>query len=318
MIKGMQIENLAAKIKGQIRSSRYPSIALFADQYLYGHLETFQRYYSLRPNYMLRAVLQHGWTEDTYLADTPLYFKFRRLPILVWSLRFQAKLQAKRGGKIIGIGSPWAHNVVQNFGLAQQDKIKDKMNKSNRFTILYFPRHSYHGYPEEHSETSLISKIRIDYPEARIITSLYWLDFIDPRIRDFYESTSDAVFCPGFSGSLWNQDPTSLLGGRLTYLSQVRAKIEEADLVVSAYVGTPYWYALSIGQKVLLGEEFDRVNDNPQLKSIFDFYGKDYRVAPFTDKVWVAKQELGFDLVGLKSTKDVLLSLSSRISPAKI
>jgi len=310
----MKFKNIKSILRGQLRALRYPSISALSDQFLYGHLEILQGYYNLNGRHILRAVLQHGWTEDTALGDVLFYYKARRLPVLVWSLRYQAMQYSRKANHVIGIGSPWAHLVLKEENTLIRSETNFDRKSSRISTILYFPEHSYHGFASNLREDPFVAEIKSIYPNSRIIVSLYWLDFVDVKTRSLYESTCDLVVCPGYSGSVWNHGPDGTSGGRLSYLSEVRAWIKNSDLIISSYVGSPYWYSLSLGRPTLLVEELSGSKRNLLLEKIFRFYNISYEDSSFTERVWVSQKELGFDLVGSITTTKTLRELSFKHS----
>lgn len=282
-----------------IRSFRYPPIASFADQFLFGHREILLRTLNLEEHLIFRCELQHGWQfvpDD--LAKRDYYFRFTKIPKWLWNPRLKEQLPDRKSSLVVG--SPWAH--------FQTSQPSEELTTA-RSGVLYFPNHSYQHFKVPNNIFHDLKTIRRNFPNEEVIVSLYWLDFLDPKIYELCNREADRVVCSGFRGSLWNQGVSDTQGGRVNFLINLDKTIRQARLVVCNNFGTAFWYSLSLGMETkLLGElshldlEIYNLELNT-LKNFKEFVRDNYNGATErksnlptqTSREIIARLELGYD-----------------------
>lgn len=221
----------------------------YSDQFQYGHLEVIRHSLRMPTNVYLRGILQHGIYSSIGKKE---YSQFRRREKLfkdavffAWSEHFSS-LWEVQGGISEAIGSPWAHLVQENSG-------KSKSESGTHDVTLYFPSHSYPGWEFNPSANVLRAK---RFAEKRLVTCLYWSDFINPKVKRVFDEVSDEVVCAGYRSNAPNEIPWFPTGGRNAFLYEIYSLLEASDLVLCDMIETPFWYATSLGKRtVLLGEE---------------------------------------------------------------
>lgn len=299
-------------MKNYLRSWVYDEAILLADQFSYGHREIVLKAMGLDSSSLLLGSLPHGWGPFSPSRPYPKVFKrnFSHYPVLAWSEREYRGYLDLGHKRPIRFGSPWAHLVKQIESNESLRFLKSGVHeKENR--ILFFPSHSVPGTTVTHFNN--ISQVKKLTGIEKITVSLFWLDYVNPSIKYFYEAQGCEVICNGYKGATGFDSPWTPAGGRVLFLPRLLSRIESHDLIVVDTVSTPFWYAASLGKKVLIFGEGDnyswwhqkkredlRIENRHMLKLV----SKDFAKLPFDEVIEdnfallnSAREELGFDFV---------------------
>lgn len=118
--------------------------------------------------------------------------------------------------------------------------------ESKESKILYFPSHSFHA-SEAKIELEVLDHLK-NFGDVTV--SLYWLDFLDPRIRFEIEARNCRVVCMGYRGSNMNEVPWANDGGRVNFMNELFNQISYHDAVVVDDISTVFFYAVLLGKNV--------------------------------------------------------------------
>ena len=297
-------------IREFLRPFVYSDLIQLADQFAYGHREILLVSNKLDPTSLILASIPHGWGPDTFGYPYPkIRNRFlKEYPILAWSSRTAADW-TKRGYRLpIAVGSPWAHfvnSVHKNYKVG----IKTKEEVIN--SILFLPTHSVPGGSVKHKFEleSLLNQVQ----PAKVTVCLFWLDFINPKVRNFYSGYGCEITCVGFKGSTGFDNPWSPIGGRELFLPNLYRLFLNHNIVVVDTISTPFWYAASLGKTVYIrgygdeytwwgsGKQSELSIDNRNMLALAD---KNLANLPLDTLIPsegllrdTAKIELGFDMV---------------------
>jgi hypothetical protein len=299
-------------IKSYLRSWAYDEVTLLADQFSYGHREIALKCMGLDTSCLLLGSLPHGWGPYSVSHPYPKIIKrnFSHYPIFAWSEREYFGYLELGHRNPIKFGSPWAHLVstIESCKSSQGLEITPDKKESR---ILFFPSHSVPGSTVTHSDK--INQIKRLSGIEKVTVSLFWLDFVNPSIKHFYEAQDCEVVCNGFKGSTGFDSPWTPAGGRVLFLPTLLSRITSHDLIVVDTVSTPFWYAASLGKNVLIfgtGDKYSwwnqkemkdlQIENRQMLGLVNDHLSKlpfDQVIENDQTLVDSARQELGFEFV---------------------
>lgn len=248
---------MLGRVKSLIRPFLYSPEVTLSEQFAYGHREIYQRFIGFDPKKIILAELQHGWAPDSSLliqgenSNRLRNRRLRRYPLLVWSRELAQEINCPKNKSVHALASPWSL-LVRNY-----ENLKSKGAAPNYFEVpksaLYFPTHSFPGV-----EASLDSKkIEIalkSHNFSSITTSLYWVDFIDPKIRELYQRFS-RVTCMGLRAPAASEVPWSNIGGRVNFLYQLHRTISEHQYIICEDLSTAAMAALTLGKEVFITKD---------------------------------------------------------------
>lgn len=242
----------------------YPEEILLSEQFNFGNREVLIVCNELNKASLFLSSVQHGWYPENETRPIPVIkSKFgRQYPYLTWGTRFRDLLKDDGYTKVFAIGAPWSHLLKKQMIDPRSIKVPGEVNKR----LLFFPRHSAPGITIEHN-------IKLDYVAkvtgaSEITVCLFWLDFIDPAIRNFYEKYGCKLVCVGYRGSSGFETPWAPIGGRTLFLPRILELIEAHDLVAVDEVSTSFWYALSLRKRVIITSDLEN----------FDWWGEGGKV----------------------------------------
>lgn len=236
---------------------RSPRTILY-EQYAYGHLEIYLRFFDLRPNSYLLAELQHGWALDrTWLHQNKPILRarnkrLRQYPLLLWSGSLADGFRNDGQSNVFAIASPWRVLVEAFASKVKSGDLVDYVEKKD--SILYFPSHSFPGIDGDALNPELRDIIESSGFKS-VTTCLYWTDFLDPRTRAFYEMVSE-VTCLGFRSPSANEAPWHDIGGRVNFLYKLHKLLSESELIVCDEISTAAMAALVLGKRVFICRDF--------------------------------------------------------------
>lgn len=300
-------------LKRKVSPWVYSEEIQLSEQFAYGHREVLLASNKLDPSGLFLASIPHGWGPDVPGRPYPKVFKrsLSEYPILAWSSRTSADLKA-RGYKFpIPTGSPWAH-LLSSLGLNSiKESSSSKATDSN--SSLYFPSHSIPG--GEHYHNFNLKRVLSDISPTNLTVCLFWLDFINPRVRNYYSQFNCELVCVGYKGSTGFDIPWAPVGGREMFLPNLLELMERHDTIILETVSTPFWYATSLKKNIYLADlsvtatwwgeskSIDLSINNRELLELVDAeLGKIgmNELIPTTDLLYErAKSELGFEHVDM-------------------
>ena len=286
-------------LKSLLRTLYYPREILLSEQWAYGHMEIYRRFFGFEPNTILLAELQHGWVanpESIPQNDFSIRLRNRRLskyPLLVWSRKIEKALNHPIERNVYAVCSPWSLLITEYERLRARGLAPSYFESPG--SALYFPGHSFPGFDFEFdvkkTETMLKSQ-----KFSSITTSLYWLDFINPNVREQFSRFSKLT-CMGLRSPAATETPWHDVGGRVNFLYQLHKAISEHQVIVCEEFSTAAMAALTLGKKVFICEDkvqyelVHRSERNPILTSDNSLVLRNYGIKKSTS-------ELGYDLSG--------------------
>ena len=311
------------RIKSLGRPFLYPPEVALSEQFAYGHREIYQRFIGFDPNQIIFAELEHGWSSDTSWLQSNSSNRLRnrrlkRYPLLVWSRELARELNYPKHKSVYALASPW-FLLLSNY-----ENLKSTGMAPNYFevprSVLYFPAHSFPGV-EAFLHSKNIENIYKSQDFASITTSLYWIDFINPTIRELYEPFS-RVTCMGIRAPAATEVPWSNTGGRVNFLYQLHKAISEHQYIICEDFSTAAMAALTLGKQVFMTKDkvhlelIHRSQKNQFLaldvSKIISKYelnkaeqGLGYNLSDNSGLLELAKRGFGFD-ISIEETRMVL------------
>lgn len=259
----MLVKNLTTQIQRILkRVDRELSgpLALYSEQFLYGHREIFIHYGGFSYDTIFEASIEHGWALDSGYGMRRLNLK-RNLH-LSWSSDRIERSQI-RSSKTIAVGAPFIYAAK----LMESAQSKNDFNKPVlKRDILFFPVHgNEHGNQNVADQIELFTNL---YPPERAVVCLYWVEFVDFNIRNFYLSRGFEVECVGFSGQMENTGlgyssrilAGSLIGGRPLFIPNTIALLNRFNKIVSGRLGTICLYAAFLGKELEILHGYEKSN----------------------------------------------------------
>lgn len=217
-------------------------IVEFSEQFLYGHREILIDYANLPKDALIKGSVEHGWALDSgngirkLSGGRNLYLSWSRDRIA------RSKIKSKR---TVAVGAPFAYLV---------EKMSTQLETTPVFPerIMYFPLHG-NEYSQQNAESQIeIFKSRFNPRGASVC--LYWVEFVNPRIRGLYESAGFDVVCAGFSGQMEHTGlgysarrlAGSPIGGRPSFLINTLKYLSNYGKLVMGGLGSICFYAAYI------------------------------------------------------------------------
>ena len=229
----------------------YPAEIQLAEQFNYGHREVLISTNGLSSSTLILASVVHGWGQEfNKLGIKKIRSRsLRQYPILTWSERTKLAIEGNGHREVESIGSPWAH-LLKSIGIdpVTRFEIRTRPQRENR--LLFFPSHSIPGGNVEHRVN--LDQIVAAVDVSQVTVCLFWLDFIDPAVRDYYKKFNCEVVCVGYRGSSGFETPWAPIGGRVTFLPQLFELIDSHSIIAVDSISTPFWYALTLNKSVML------------------------------------------------------------------
>jgi len=233
----------------QFGSYFYPSEILLSEQFNFGNRDTIMAGNNLPEDLFFLASLQHGWM-FTRTGTPPVKNRFlRNYPVLVWSKRIADELAVSGNKNSIVSGAAWSHLLRA----CKIDPRSINLPKNESRKLLYFPNHSMPGVlaSTEVDLDSLASK----YSATEVTVCLFWMDFVNPDVQEYYSKFACRIVCVGFRGSSGFENPWAPIGGRSLFTCNLLALIHSHDIIGFASIMSPFWYSLSLRKRVFLGQD---------------------------------------------------------------
>jgi len=170
----------------------------------YGHAHILARWCGLDENNPppVDGVLQHGWTfvHGFGAAHRPPAGR----PKLVWAD------VSRRRGEAIG----WKDYLVTGSPFAYLNQMEQDKGIERRGT-LWYPFHGTADFEQvEGDHAALVREIRATEDED-ITVCLYYVEYEQPKIRQYYEDAGFRVISHGHRGTLWKGTEPRFLYGQL-------------------------------------------------------------------------------------------------------
>jgi hypothetical protein len=260
-------------LKSTVRSFAYSPLQILNEQFAYGHREIYLRFLELDSDSFFLAEIQHGWSDRANLlaqsqSSLRARNKFgRRYPLLVWSDSLAEQFKQLGQSNVYPVQSPWS--LITK---AYEQKLKSGEMlpvEEEPKSILYFPTHSYPGMSANVENIHFMNLMK-ERDDNSITTCLYWLDFINPRVREFYEKFSK-VTCLGFRSASASELPWHDSGGRVNFLYRLNALLRRHSVIVCDELSTAAAAAISIGKNTFIFEDETRFyGDIDSIKFVVD------------------------------------------------
>lgn len=195
----------------------------------YGHAHAFAEYCGLDSAAPppIRGVIQHGWTFVHGLGyghyNDPSFTK------LVWSEI------SRRRGQVIG----WRDFVVTGAPFAYLDRVRPREDVERTGTIWY-PFHGTKDYETvSGAHDELVREIQRT-EDGPVTVCLYYVEYDDPTIRQYYRDAGFRVICHGRRGAQWK-------GADRYFLARQLAELRRHRRVCSNRLTTAVMYGAAIG-----------------------------------------------------------------------
>lgn len=235
-----------------IRPYLHSEPALLHEQFMYGHKETLFKIHKFPQNKYIRAQLQHGWIHHLNTRHTRANIvrdkKGKPFPLLVWSERIakEYKLAGVRDVRVVG--APAAHYISSSTPKRFDNQSISKENevKQDKLKIIYFPSHSFHG-AEAQIDLTILDELR-NFGEVTV--SLYWMDFLDPRLRTNIGHRDCKIVCFGYRGASAIEAPWSNVGGRENFLIHLIESLKRYDAIIVDDISSVFLYAIILDKKI--------------------------------------------------------------------
>ena len=251
----------------------------------YGHVRILGRHagvWDQGPSPRIWGYLQHGWNvHNGFGAHTPIA---SGMPRLVWSevVRRRGWAAGETGYEVIG--SPWAY-------LTQLEPDIGRVPDEERTGTIFFPFHAFEKQAVFGDHDRLADEIRAT-ETGPVTISLYWLEFKNREIRQWYEDRGFRVITFGYRGDRARPCRTNFLRDQLEELRRHRR-------VASNRLSTAIMYGASVGCEVgVYGNPMTIEDDHPVyggLERIRELWPEMHAAAvPKAVSAAIANEELGF------------------------
>ena len=234
----------------------------FYEQFMYGHREILLAYArnadsSPSTRAILSAGLQHGWAGDANIWRV----RHRNLtpaPRYVWEKRFENDLP--KSTKNIAIGAPWLY-LLNLLGIEKGIEYRLK-NCSEKKEFLIFPGHNMWNtnkpLTDQANEFYEITKGK------SATVCLYWIDFLQPRIRRAYEELGFKIECVGFLGNPTHSIQSNI--GRSEFLLELVELMLNHETILADEFSSGVLYGASIGLKIMFIDDY-RTKEHDEILS---------------------------------------------------
>lgn len=233
-------------MKSQLRSFLKSPQVLLSEQFAYGMREVLLLTHREDPTSIISAKLVHGEVGYKDASKWPSVWEspFRRYPILSWSTVQKKQLESLGfKEKIFAVGAPYLHLLKY---INENPNLKWPSFFDN--SLLYFPSHSHPGYSINSDE---MVEDQINFHDFNKVTvCLFWLDFINPIIRERYLRLGVNVTCAGYKGNTSIETPWADDGGRTGHLLTLASLISKHEYIATDMVSVTLLYAAAQGKKV--------------------------------------------------------------------
>jgi hypothetical protein len=241
----------------------------FYEQFMYGHREILLAYarsanQSLPPNSIISAGLQHGWAGDANI------WRVRNKNLTpatryVWEKRFEIGLP--KSTRNIAIGAPWLY-LLDILGIEKGSEYVLK-NSSGKKEFLIFPGHNMWN-----TNKPLTDQASAFYEITKgksATVCLYWIDYLQPRIRKAYEDLGFKLECVGYLGNPTSSPQSNI--GRSNFLLELATLMLNHKTIVADDFSSGVLYGATLGLEVMfMDDERTRGHDEKLSKDRDDSY----------------------------------------------
>jgi hypothetical protein len=218
---------------------------------MYGHREILlasarSANQSLPTNSIIRAGLQHGWAGDANIWRV----RNRNLtpaPRYVWEKRFEIGLPKSTRNK--AIGAPWLY-LLELLGIEKGVEYK-LGSSSEKKQYLIFPGHNMWNTSKPLTDQAS-AFYEITKGESATVC-LYWIDFLQPRVRKAYEDLGFKLECVGFLGSPASSIENNV--GRSDFLLELVKLMLNHRTIVADEFSSGVLYGATLGLEVMFMDD---------------------------------------------------------------
>jgi hypothetical protein len=219
----------------------------FEEQFRYGHREILLNYslrfnQTLQYNSILDGSIDHGWAPHENI------WRIRRRNLkfanrYVWN---EKRLENySKNGKAVAVGAPWLY-MLSDLGITKTNVSNKLPKKDNK--IVLFPGHSDLSPGNIDITTQIEIMARYIPRNAEVTVCLYWVDYLNPILREKITSMNYQVFCAGFVSLIPYQDTSH--AARPHFLLELYNLIKDAAIIITSEVATSTFYGMSLGSKI--------------------------------------------------------------------
>lgn len=250
----------------------------FSEQFRFGHREVLVLYAGVSPYLAIRGSIEHGWSPFGPSVGIPRIGRGRYLN-LAWSSK--AMEGKSLPATVVAIGAPflYLHKLVT------QQSVKGFSQRKRKY--LYLPPHGTEdASPLSQDQLQSIQEL-VDPKDVTV--QLYWTEYLNSRVRRFYEEKGFSVDSAGFCGMSANEGlgvstrarAMSDVGGRHLFLLNVLSNLASHDHVFAGHLSTSALYAGYMRKPItLLGDWYShgttyRFKKNPEVAAsqpYWDYY----------------------------------------------
>ena len=262
-------------------------LAVFSEQFLYGHREILCSYAGLDAKAMFKGSIEHGWALNSGLG-IPRFAGGRYLYLSWCKERLIRSGNSDLNSTSVGAPFIYALKSVQEVLLSATIE-KTKSRREN----IFFPVHG-----TEHVQQNASSQIQLfkeRYNPLDSAVCLYWIEFINPEIYNLYKAAGFEIHCAGFSGQMEHTGlgysarklAGSPMGGRPTFLLNTIAILSSYPRVVLGGFGTICFYAAYLNRNIELLHGYYKtefLNMDSDGKTTFDKYSDEVLYRNFVSK----------------------------------
>ena len=161
------------------------------------------------------------------------------------------------GGKVICCGEGASAALATHFAQLLLDQFEAETRNRSRST-LFFPVHG-NEFMQQNAE-SQVQLFTEHYSPANSTVCLYWVEYVNPQIYNYYKSLNFNIVCSGFSGQMEHTGlgysarrlAGSPIGGRPNFILNTIAMFANYENIVFGGIGTGLFYASYMRKNITL------------------------------------------------------------------
>jgi hypothetical protein len=316
---------LRSEIRNRLRKrygNNITDVALYGEQFAYGHREILLEYAELPGHKMFAAIIPHGKIAPHVLDPISPQYDTNNVELLTLLWRDDAKNEATENtqSKIDSIGAPILYallnlkitreQIKQNIitAVSEAHRVKQYNDLIKFKKILYMPLHTWDGEVHAHQihDDHIVGKLA----PSKVTVLLGYLDFCNPETFNYYKNFGFDVACCGVRASKVTGSPA---GGRTRFLYNLLNFIRSHDVVISNEFTTGLIYAYAAGKPGLIIKDtahrsltYSSYGDENQFNELLTRYANYFNFLTMnsgyseTETVFKISTALGYDSIKSK------------------
>ncbi len=297
-------------------------IVEFSEQFLYGHREILMNHAGFSDVSMIKGSIEHGWALQSGKG-------IRRFPTGRYLYLSWGEERIRRSKMVdpmtIAIGAPflYAHGAVKE----SLDQFEAETRTRSRRT-LFFPVHG-NEFIQQNAE-SQVQLFTEHYSPSNSTVCLYWVEYVNPQIYNYYKSLKFNIVCSGFSGQMEHTGlgysarrlAGSPIGGRPNFILNTIAMFANYENIVFGGIGTGLFYASYMRRNITVLHKYlntsyldmDHERGNSYDKNVDEMYHVNY-IAQYLQ---CSFSEIAYNSEKFKELTNQELGVSSLRSPTEL